>query len=105
MNSIIKVTGQFYLIPKAITCRSSDECWYYSLDRWDIEGYEENRRGNFYFKNISNHSGRETLVKKLKAAKIPENSIIKVTGHTSTQGLRNCDPDEQEEFLQMLHAA
>ena len=53
---------------------------------------------------ISNHSGRKTLVRKLKAAKITESSIIKVTGHTSTRGLRNYDPGDQEEFLQMSHA-
>jgi hypothetical protein len=52
-------------------------------------------------KKLTNHSGRKTCIKRLKAAKIPESSIIKVTGHTSTQGLRSYDPEDEGEFSEM----
>ena len=34
---------------------------------------------------FTNHSGRKTVVKKLKNAQVPESSIIKLTGHTTEQ--------------------
>ena len=52
-------------------------------------------------KKITNHSGRKTLVKKLKAAQVPESSIIKVTGHTTEQGLRSYDPEDEGEYRGM----
>ena len=52
-------------------------------------------------KRITNHSGQKTLVKKLKSAQIPESSIIKITGLTSTRCLRNYEPGDQEEFREM----
>ena len=55
-------------------------------------------------KKLTNHSGRKTLVKKLKAAKIPESSIIKVTGHTTVRGLESYDPEDEGEFSEMSHA-
>ena len=56
-------------------------------------------------KRLTNHSGRKTVVKKLKkAAKIPETSIIKVTGHTNTRGLRSYDAGDEEEFREMSNA-
>lgn len=55
-------------------------------------------------KKLTNHSGRKTLVKKLKEANVPETSIIKVTGHTSTKGLSNYDPGDQQEFKGMSNA-
>ena len=36
-------------------------------------------------KKLSNHSARKTVVRKLKSAKIPGSSIIKVIGHTTTE--------------------
>ena len=55
-------------------------------------------------KKLTNHSGRKTLVRKLKKAKIAESSIIKVTGHTTTKGLNSYDPGDQEEFREMSNA-
>ena len=55
-------------------------------------------------KRLTNHSGRKTLVKKLKEAEVPESSIIKVTGHKSTEGLKNYDPADQTEFRKMSEA-
>ena len=47
---------------------------------------------------------RKTVVKKLKAANVPESSIIKVTGHTSTRELKSYDPGGQNEFREMSNA-
>ena len=54
-------------------------------------------------KKITN-SGRKTLVRKLKAAGVPESSIIKVTGHTTTAGLSAYDPEDEGEFQIMSNA-
>ena len=40
----------------------------------------------------------------MKAAQIPESSIIKVTGHTSERGLRSYDPEDEGEFRAMSNA-
>ena len=53
---------------------------------------------------LTNHSMRKTTVKKLKAASVPESSIIKVTGHTSTRRLKSYDPGDQNEFREMSNA-
>ena len=42
-------------------------------------------------KKLINHNMRKTAVKKVKAANVSESSIIKVTGHTTTRGLKNYD--------------
>ena len=55
-------------------------------------------------KKLTNHSMRKATVKTLKAANVPESSIIKVTGHTSTRGLKSYDPDDQDEFRVMSNA-
>ena len=47
---------------------------------------------------------RKTAVKKLKAANVPESSIIKVTGHTGTIVLKSYDPGDQNEFREMSSA-
>ena len=47
---------------------------------------------------------RKTLVKKLKAANVPESSIINVTCHTSTRKLKSYDPGGQNEFREMSNA-
>ena len=41
---------------------------------------------------LTNHNMRETAFKKLKASNVPESLITKVTGHTSTGGLKSYDP-------------
>lgn len=99
-------SGRFYLIPKD----SFDEgCWYYSrpMGHNSISKIMKEIVQNTPVscdKKVTNHSGRKTLVKKLKAAQVPESSIIKVTGHTSTRGLRNYDPGHEQEFRQMSNA-
>ena len=55
-------------------------------------------------KKFTNHSLRNTTVKKLKAANVPEFSIIKVTRHTSTKGLNSYDPGDENEFRCMSNA-
>ena len=55
-------------------------------------------------KKLTNHSMRKTVDKKLKAANVPESSIIKVTGHTSIRGLKSYDPGDQNEFREMSNA-
>ena len=55
-------------------------------------------------KKLSNHSGRKTLVKKLQTAGIPDTSIIKVTGHTHTDGLNAYDKEDETEFQRLTNA-
>ena len=55
-------------------------------------------------KKLTNHSMRKTTVKKLKATNVPKSSIIKITGHTSTRGLKRYDPGDQNEFCEMCNA-
>ena len=43
-------------------------------------------------------------MKKLKKAKIPDSSIIKVTGHSRPAGLRSYDPADEDEFRSMSNA-
>ena len=53
-------------------------------------------------KKLTNHSGRHTVVKKLKRSKVPKSEIIGITGHTSESGL---DPyDSGDEEMQMEHS-
>ena len=44
------------------------------------------------WKKVTNHSRRKKEVKKVKAGNVLESSIIKVTGNTSTSGLKSYDP-------------
>ena len=53
-------------------------------------------------KKFTNHSGRKTLIKKLKAAGVAESSIIKVTEHST--GLKNNDSGDAIEFQIMSNA-
>ena len=55
-----------------------------------IAGTEVEKLG----KRLTNHSGRKTVVKKLKARNVPESSIIKVIGHSSVAGLQSYDPED-----------
>ena len=55
-------------------------------------------------KKLSNHSGRKTCVKKLRTASIPDTSIIKVTGHTTTKGLDSYDREDEGDFMRMSKA-
>ena len=55
-------------------------------------------------KKLTNHSGRKTLIKKLKDAGVAESCIIKVSGHSTTAGLRNYDPEDEVEFQNMSNA-
>ena len=78
----LRNTGRFYLSPKSNP--PSDDCWYFSrpighntisqIMKKLVQGTSVSSN-----KRITNHSGRKTVVKKLKAAEIPESSIIKVT--------------------------
>ena len=55
-------------------------------------------------KKISNHSGRKTCITKLRDADIPDTSIIKITGHTTTKGLDSYDRQDEREFQRMSNA-
>ena len=48
-------------------------------------------------KKITNHSARKTVVKKMKSSGIPKCEIKNITGHTSTQGLDDCDSGDERE--------
>ena len=55
-------------------------------------------------KKISNHSGRKTVVTKLRSAGVPDTSIVKVTGHTTTEGLSSYDRCDEVDFQRMSNA-
>ena len=55
------------------------------------------------WKKLTNHTMRKTAVKKLKAANVSEYSIIKVTCHTSTRGLKSYDSGDENKFREMLN--
>ena len=104
----LKNSGRFYLTPKQ-NFFQTDKIWYtknpigkntFSNTKALIAGtLLENCR-----KKLTNHSMRKTVAKKLKAANVPEPSIIKVTGHTNTRGLKSYDPGDQNEFREMSNA-
>ena len=104
----VRNTGRFYLTAKTTLIRNEEQ-WYYNRPMGHntiakfmkclVSGTEFEKT-----KKLTNHSGRKTLVKRLKASKIPESSIIKVTGHTSTNGLHSYDPGEENEFREMSNA-
>ena len=48
-------------------------------------------------KNLTNHSARKTVVKKLKSYGIPKCEIKNITGHASAQGLDDYDSGDERE--------
>ena len=48
-------------------------------------------------KNLTNHSARKTVVKKLKSSGIPKCEIKNITGHASAQGLDDFDSGDERE--------
>ena len=48
-------------------------------------------------KNLTNHSARKTVVKKLKSSGIPKCEIKNITGHASAQGLDDYDSGDERE--------
>ena len=86
--------GRLYLTPRSVFTNNGE--WYTS----NLVGKNEIASN----KKLTNHSGRKTLVKKLKQAKVPETSIIHVTRHSSTKGLSSYDPRDQQEFKEMSNA-
>ena len=47
-------------------------------------------------KNLTNHSARKTIVKKLKSSGIPKCEVKNITGHASASGLDDYDSGENE---------
>ena len=48
-------------------------------------------------KNLTNHSARKTVVKKLKSSGIPKCEITNITGHASANGLDDYDSGDERE--------
>ncbi|XP_066935958.1 zinc finger MYM-type protein 3-like [Clytia hemisphaerica] len=107
--SNLQNTGRFYLSPKSVYSKDVDEPWFKSV------AVGKNKIATFMKeiisgtniekgKKITNHSGRKLFVKKMKAANIPETSIIKITGHKTTEGLKSYDPGDQGEMKRMSDA-
>jgi len=48
-------------------------------------------------KNLTNHSARKNVVKKLKSSGIAKCEIKNITGHASAQGLDDCDSGDEWE--------
>ena len=99
-------SGRFYLTPKQNVFRT-DEIWYTNnpMGKNIISNIMKTLIAETPLENcgkkLTNHSIRKTAVKKLKAANVPESSIIKVTGHKSTGGLKSYDPADQNEFREI----
>ena len=55
-------------------------------------------------KKLTNHSVRKTVVKKLKAANVPDSSIIKSYWSYKYQRIKSYDPGDQNEFREMSNA-
>ena len=97
----IKNSGRFYLTPKK-TFNQSDDIWYTknTIGKNSISGMVKALTAGTALesceKRLTNHSMRKTTVKKLKAANVPESSIVKVTGHTSTKGFKELRPRRSE---------
>ena len=51
----------------------------------------------FAHKNLTNHSARKTVAKRLKSSGIPKCEIKKITGHNSEQGLDDYDSGDKNE--------
>ena len=73
-------------------------------DQWHDEiRHRRNFTGGF-IENISNHSARKTVVKKLKTADLERSSIVKVTGHRNEKSLDDYDEgDHESEQRQLSH--
>ena len=105
----IQNCGRFYLTAKKFF-NKNDETWYTKnpMGKNTISGIMKALTAGTELslskKKFTNHSMRKTTVKKLKAANIPESSIIKVTGHSSTKGLSSYDPGDEEEIKSMSKA-
>lgn len=105
----IQESGRFYLTPK-ISFNPNDDVWFMQIPigKNTISGIMKALTSGTELENwkkkFTNHSIRKTTVKKLKAANIPESSIIKVTGHTTTKGLSSYDPGDENEFRSMSNA-
>ena len=99
-----KLSGRFYLTAR--DDKVAEPIWYTKnpMGKNTISSIMKNLVAGMEIdslKKITNHSGRKTLVKKLKAAKVPESSIIMVTGHKSKAELRSYDPGDEEKFRSM----
>ena len=99
----LRTSGPFYLSIK-YNRRPDDEIWY------EVQPMGENKI-NSMMKNIisgttlfSNHSARETLVTKMKKAKLERSAIAKVTGHRNIQSLDDYDESDEDEQRQLSWA-
>jgi len=63
---------------------------------------KKNDPGGFT-ENLSNHSTRKTVVKKLKTADLVRSSIAKVTGHRNEKSLDDYDEGDENEQRQLSH--
>ena len=54
-------------------------------------------------KTFSNHSARETVVKKLKTAGLERSSIVKVTGHKNEKSQDDYDEGDEREQRELSH--
>ena len=102
----LEMTGPFYLSSKHWSSRD-EKVWFTKqpVGKNTISGFMKQiikgTSAETNGKKITNHSGRKTCVKKLKRAQVPEESIIKVTGHKTAKGLRAYDEGDHIELQAM----
>ena len=56
---------------------------------------------NQYIKNITNHSTRKTLVKKLKKAGVDGRNVTAITGHETEESLRDYDENDLKTIVDL----
>ena len=96
----LRETGRFYLSPKRSFVEN--DAWFTNIPvgknkiAFFMKEISEGTSIEGSGKKVTNHSGHKTLVKKINTT---ETSIIDLTGHNTTKGLKNCDPGDHHKTL------
>ena len=100
--SEMKESGPFYL---TVIDKPVSSIWYKKtpMGKNTINTIMKNMKKNSPLKNLcpeknlTNHSARKTVVKKLKSSGIPKCEIKNITGHASASGLDDYDSGDERE--------
>jgi len=100
----LKRTGPLYLKPpsqpKGTVWYSKQPVGVNTINRYMKDNAEKAGLGNSG-KNITNHSTRKTLVKKLKKAGVDGRNIAAITGHKTEENLRDYDENDLEDHRRL----
>jgi len=96
----LKITGLFYLTP---ICNPTNENVWYKTVPLGIHSVVGKSTLSAK-RQLTNHSARKTIVKKLKAAGFEKSEIIDVTGHSSTHGLNSYHEGDEVQQQSIFNA-